>query len=272
MAGTNSLRLTQAEAREVLSARLEGILVGGQALAMWADYYGVAPPSALAAGLTSDLDFLGTRFDARRSLSRLVNTLDAAPGYREATLSDATTNSARIWIHGFHDRRDPIGIDYLNALIGYSREDEDKLRSNAVEMTVGDITLKLMHPIDCLLSRARNVERLPEKRGSASIAQCRLAIEVVKAYLSEVCQGGAGTRLREQLKAAERIATLARSDAGIYLKTEFDVDVLDAVPIERIESREFREIRWPQVRKSVAEAIETLKRQRERRRKHTKPA
>ncbi|MCC6562150.1 MAG: hypothetical protein IT478_12390 [Xanthomonadales bacterium] len=94
----------------------------------------------------------------------------------------------------------------------------------------------------------------------------------MKAYLSEVCQGGAGTRLREQLKAAERVATLARSDAGIYLKTEFDVDVLDAVPIERIESREFREIRWPQVRKSVAEAIETLKRQRERRRKHTKPA
>lgn len=266
MAGTGSLRLTQSEAREILSARLEGILVGGLALAMWAHFYDVEPPTALQAGVTSDLDFLGTRFDARQSFERLVLAIDAAVGFREATISDSTANSARIWVHGFHDRRDPIGIDYLIGLAGYSREDENKLKTHAVEATVGEIRLRLMHPVDCLISRVRNVHVLPEKRGPASIAQCRLAVEVVKAYLSAVCRDSAQAQRSEGLKALERVVALAQSDAGIHLTTEFGIDLLNAIPADEFSSPQFHEYRWPQIQKAVAEGIARRKRQRERRR------
>lgn len=272
MAGTGSLRLSDSEALEILSAQLEGVLVGGLALAMWAHFFGVTPPSALQAGVTSDLDFLGTRFDARISFERLLRTVETAIGFREATLSDSTSNSARIWIHGFHDRRDPIGIDYLIGLAGYTRQEEDALRACAVEASFDGLKLTIMHPVDCLVSRVRNVWTLPEKRIPASIAQCHLAVAVVRAYLTEVCRMGPEAQRREGLKMVERVAALACSDAGLNAAFEFDVNVLDAIPADEFSSSQFREKRWPQIRRAVAEGIEKLRRQRERRRRRVKPA
>ena len=272
MAGPSVIPLSEAEAREILSAKIDNIPIGGQALAIWANHYEVAPPSALDAGITLDIDFLGTLEEAKATRKKLAD----APGTRvdivPASMDDATPNSAKLLVRNFHSRTDPIEIDFLFGLAGYLPPDEALLRERAVEIELDETPVRAMHPVDCLLSRVRNVERLPEKRGPASIAQCRLAIAVLKAYLTEVCGLGIEAQRRRALKVVERVAELAQSNAGIYLKTEFDIDVLDAVPADRFESQEFRERRWPQIQSLVAGRIATLKRQRERRRKRAKPA
>lgn len=272
MAGSSVIPLSETEAREILSAKIDNILIGGQALAIWANHYEVAPPSALEAGITLDIDFLGTLEEAKATRKKLADALGTRVDIVPASMDDATPNSAKLLVRNFYSRTDPVEIDFLFGLAGYLPPDEALLRECAVEIELDETPIRVMHPVDCLLSRVRNVERLPEKRGPASIAQCHLAIAVLKAYLTEVCGLGIEAQRRRGLKVVERVAELAQSDAGIYLRTEFDIDVLDAVPAERFESQEFREIRWPQIQSSVAERIAKLKRQREQRRKHVKPA
>jgi hypothetical protein len=254
MAGKRVIPLTESEAREILSARFDGILVGGQALAVWARYFSVVPPSALDAGITLDLDFLGTRVDAERSKERLSRKLQVPVDLINSDMSDATPNSAKILIRKYNHRDAPVEIDFLIGLAGFTPSDEQTLRLSAVDIEDGDTITKVMHPVDCLMSRVYNVHRLPEKRSAPSIAQCHLAIAVVG----------------EGLKMAERVVTLALSSAGISLAVDFDIDLLAAIPAGEFSSPHFHEKRWPQIQQAVAEGIEKLKRQRERRRRRTK--
>jgi hypothetical protein len=272
MAGTRVIPLTESEAREILSARFDGILVGGQALAIWARYFNVAPPSALESGITLDLDFLGTRADAERSQERLSKTLRVPVDLIKSDMSDATPNSAKILIREYNQRDVPVEIDFLIGLAGFTPSDEQSLRLSAVDIEVGDTIIKVMHPVDCLMSRVYNVHRLPEKRSPTSIAQCHLAIAVVNAYLTDVCRLGSNAQRGEGLKMTERVVKLALSSPGINLAVEFGIDLLAAIPANEFSSNQFREKRWPQIQQAVAEGIEKLKRQRERRRRRVKPA
>ena len=270
MAGTRVIPLTESEAREILSARFDGILVGGQALAVWARYFNVVPPSALDAGITLDLDFLGTRVDAERSKERLSRKLQVPVDLINSDMSDATPNSAKILIRKYNHRDAPVEIDFLIGLAGFTPSDEQTLRLSAVDIEDGDTITKVMHPVDCLMSRVYNIHRLPEKRSAPSIAQCHLAIAVVNAYLTEVCRLGLNAQRGEGLKMAERVVTLALSSAGISLAVDFDIDLLAAIPAGEFSSPHFHEKRWPQIQKAVTEGIEKLKRQREQRRKCAK--
>jgi hypothetical protein len=86
--------LSSAELATILATcGRDALLVGGQALALWAKYFAVAPPAALSDGITTDADFIGTAAVA----TRLQAALGPAWSIRVATLEDVGAQVAKVY-------------------------------------------------------------------------------------------------------------------------------------------------------------------------------
>ena len=272
MARSDLRHLDRSERSLILAAAPEGVLIGGMALAFWADEFGILPEGALQAGVTFDADFLGTRGEAEATADRLAERM---PGQVEILLPDMdrqTANSAKILLYRSHGRSDAVEIDYVSGVYGFTMEAEQRLRHRSfrVKTPFGEVTV--MHPIDCLISRVMNLDGLPSKRNPAGIAQCRLAVAVTRAFIGAQCTDKSKQAMKTSLKAAEVVAELAMTAPAQRIAIEYGIDLLEAIPADAIHSGQFREVRWPQIQRLVAEGIATLKRQREQRRKRAKPA
>src|ERR1700683_3343835 len=142
-----------------------GLLVGGQALAFWADHLQVERPENLVSGVTADADFIGD--------SALAKDLARRLGWQLwiPALDDSTPQTGKV------THRTKSGevkqVDFLSGVVGLTPKDLARL---AIEMEVPNIGhLRVIHPIDVLDSRIQNLHLLPEKRTDAGIAQARLA-------------------------------------------------------------------------------------------------
>lgn len=219
------------------------MLVAGQALATWADFYGVLPEGALEAGVTRDFDFLGDKSQAGSHAEGLKVLFQERVEFYVPSPGDQTPNSAIIIINDLNGRSEPIVIDYLRALQGYTARDEDRLRSIAVKAQIHGRDLLVMHPFDCLKSRIHNIATLPSKRNEMGFAQARLAIKVLNRHLADVCDNGDERRVG--LPLAERVLELAHSADGKWVWATQGIDLLDAVPSASF-CQPFQELRWPQ--------------------------
>lgn len=190
------LALTEKEVDEILrSCDGRALLVGGQALAFWAQYYGIVPIDVLGENVTSDADFIGTAAVARGMAAALKSK-----GWRywQPTMDSATPQTAKLSkrIEGKGIKQ----IDFLDSIIGLERE---RVMRRAVTLHLRDGTrLQLLHPLDVLESRLKNLAVLPSKRNRQGIAQARLAIDITRAFLEELVSEG---KMRLLLTAIERI-------------------------------------------------------------------
>ncbi len=216
------------------------LLVGGQALAFWADHLGVARPAPLTSSVTADADFIGDSALARELGTRL--------GWKTwiPTLDDATPQTGKV------TRRASDGgikrVDFLSGVIGLTTKDIER---RAVEVKVPSIgRLRVMHPIDVLDSRIQNLHLLPEKRNEHGIAQARLAVDMARAYLRrEIASHGE----RAGLKLLERITAIAADISAVRVFLLYGVDPLLGVPIDEFRTTPgLHERRWPQVLRDVA--------------------
>lgn len=101
------LALTEEEVDEILrSCDGRALLIGGQTLVFWAYHYGIAPPGALGANVTSDADFLGPAHVAREMAEALK-----PQGWRywQPTMDDATPQTARCPDNNIGDGRKAPG-------------------------------------------------------------------------------------------------------------------------------------------------------------------
>lgn len=241
--------LTPKEVRKILSiCSPRGLLVGGQALAFWADHLQVERPLDLASGVTADADFIGDSVLAVDLAKRL--------GWQIwiPALDDSTHRTGKV------TQRTRSGqvkqVDFLSGVIGLTTKD---LVRRAIEMQIPDIGhLRVIHPIDVLDSRIQNLHSLPEKRTDAGIAQGRLAVDVARAFIrSEV----ASRDERAGLKLLERVADIASDMAAVRVFLLYGVDPLKAVPVEDFRtSPALHKVRWPQIVAEVGEKRESLRR------------
>lgn len=237
------LALTPDEIKEILaSCTREVLLVGGQALAVWAQRYGVALPQILSAAVTYDADFIGSARAARKLADAL-----RPRGWRywQPTLDDPTPQTAKLSKRG-EGERTLKQIDFLGSIVGL---DTDRIRRRAVTMYPYGRPLQVLHPLDVLESRLKNISALPSKRDRRSIAQARLALHVARCYLEELAAAGDTRRL---LKSIERIVRIAEDRSLAAVFHDYGLEPLDAVPVEQVPSAEFHERRWPQVREQIA--------------------
>ena len=215
------------------------VLVGGQALNIWAVRFGLA---AEATAVSRDVDFFGTRADA------VAAGLDWHADVHAASLDDHTPNSATV-IVSIDDERH--GIDFLSSIAGVEPEElrrwSAKVRGTAYEFRV-------MHPLHVLQSQIENVygvlRRREEQGGDYYIGRVALAIEIAAAAIAELLEA---RRTREALKAAERIATIAAGRPALVAWARDKVDVLTAIPRSLGWPKRFAETRRPQIERDVRE-------------------
>jgi hypothetical protein len=240
--------LTPEDVQKILSiCSPRGLLVGGQALAFWADHLRVERPANLVSGVTADADFIGD--------SLLAKDLGKRLGWQTwiPALDDSTPQTGKV------THRTRTGavkqVDFLSGVVGLTSKD---LARRAVEMEIPDIgLLRVIHPIDVLDSRIQNLHLLPEKRTDAGIAQARLAVDVAREFIRrEVATRGE----RVGLKLLERIADIAADIAAVRVFLLYDIDPLQAVPLDDFRTTSaLHKVRWPQIASDVSQKRESLR-------------
>jgi hypothetical protein len=240
--------LTPEDVRKILSiCSPRGLLVGGQALAFWADHLQVKRPANLVSGVTADADFIGD--------AALAKDLGKRLGWETwiPALDDATPQTGKV---SHRVRNGGVKqVDFLSGVAGLTTKD---LVRRAVEMDVPDTgRVRVIHPIDVLDSRIQNLHLLAEKRTRAGIAQATLAVDVARAFIQ---QQVATRSERTGLKLLERVATIASESAAVRVFLLFGIDPLAAVPLEDFRtSSALHKVRWPQIVAEVNEKRATLK-------------
>jgi hypothetical protein len=226
----------------------DGVLVGGQALAFWADHFGVQRPQELEFAITADADFIGDSALAKR-LGEALHWKWWVPA-----LDDATAQTGKV-THALDDGSIKQ-VDLLSGVLGLTTLD---VKRRAIEMDVPVIgTLRVMHPIDVLDSRIHNLDLLPAKRNRAGIAQGRLAVAMVRAFMAREIE----TRgERAALKLLERVAAVAAEPGAVRIFLLYGIDPLSAVPVEDFRTTSaLHTKRWPQISVEVNAQREKMRR------------
>jgi hypothetical protein len=209
----------------------------------------------LSPNVTRDADFIGTAQDATQvaeSMRPFGWTL------WKPSMDDATPQIAKLskTIPGHGIKQ----VDFLSGIIGLKTEN---IRKRAVRFVrQSGAHLLILHPLDVLASRLKNLAHLPSKRDAQGIAQASLGVEVARAFLKQQTREASQ---RELLDAIERLISIAQDkdlDAVFY---ENGFDLLVVVPVGQVTVGQFREKRWPQVVAAVAEQRAKYARRRKQR-------
>ncbi|WP_152486079.1 hypothetical protein [Methylohalobius crimeensis] len=217
---------------------IETILVGGQAVAFWSRHYLNRPVTS------QDIDFLGTAEDAEE-WSQALGIECKIPD-----LSDPTPNSAMLrCLIG----KDEVDIDFLASLEGLNSID---IRKTAIEIHIGDKTLRIMHPILCLESRVFN-QRLPSKKGHPkALEQLEASIDFSHGFLQDLI---AGNRMRSAFYGIERVFALVLEPMGKEVWYRYGIDVLRAIPQDSRLGKDFWEKRYPAALKQIEQSREKFR-------------
>lgn len=230
--------LTSEEVERILKVcGPHALLVGGQALATWAVYYGVQPAGELSRVVTTDADFIGSSETAQK----LQRSLGQPWKLRKATLDDFGPQVAKVYA-----TLPEQGIKQVDFLFGIVGLDTDAIRRRASQLTLEDgTTVQLLHPLDVLESRLRNLDALPSKRNAIGVAQARLAVSVVRAFIEHYMNEAGDPRTVRQ--AVKRVEKLALDIRLLRVAFTYDIDVLAAIPVDRLAYSRFREEQWPRI-------------------------
>src|SRR5687768_17160014 len=110
-----------------------------------------------------DADFIGTGNVAQE----LQRSLGSPWKLRKGTLDDSGGQIAKVC--ATVPEEGVKQIDFLSGIVGL---DTDALRKRASHLTLEDgTTLQVLHPLDVLESRLRNLDVLPSKRNAIGVAQ-----------------------------------------------------------------------------------------------------
>ena len=234
----------------------EAILIGGQALNFWAEYYSIKDPSfnAYAPFISEDIDFLGG--------------MDTAIAMQEAwhgkiLIPDMDTHTPAIAKVNFKlkDERQ-VSVDFLDIMLGADTYHVKK-EAPFTEIPDSQKTFKVLHPAHCLASRLINTYGILKRRshpyGIHEAKRTELAIKVLYHYTCELFKKQDKSFHKDAYKLIEYTADLAAEDSAKQAYYLDKIDVLDAIPKEPAlgMTKNFLNKRYPQIKDNV-----TRKRQR----------
>lgn len=128
-----------------------------QALAFWAVWFKVESPSELGDKITTDADFIGSKSNARALNEQLHWTMWTP------SLDDSTPQTAKLTKRVDHNGVKQI--DFLHSIVGL---DSKEIRKRAVAINLPPSSkISILHPVDVLTSRLKNLQHLPEKQKRA---------------------------------------------------------------------------------------------------------
>lgn len=114
--------------------------------------------------------------------------------------------------------------------------------------------ISILHPVDVLASRLKNLQYLREKQNEVGVAQAHLAIKITSAFLRTML---AAPHRRELLMWVEHIARIALDESLGLTLDRYELDPLKSIPAGEIAVPEFQAKRWPQLIETAQAARES---------------
>lgn len=251
MSGNERRPLSWLDARSILErlgpdATRDVVLVGGQALNFWQSQLDdFAPELREGPPLTSsDIDFCGGKdavclFAVRLQGKALFPSID-----------EPTPNTGLVlFVDAQGEERT---IDFIDQPYGLTAKE---VRSWAIPARPVDdagnpsqLSLHVMHPVHCMISRVKNTMELPGYRNAHALRQLKVSVVCARAFMLSLLNAGEGGA-EAVMALAERIYKFCHDDsAGRRVTAEFGADPFEAVPggDERL-PEQFRQLRLPQM-------------------------
>jgi hypothetical protein len=140
--------------------------------------------------------------------------------------------------------------------VGSSKNlDTKEIRKRAVAINLPPSSkISILHPVDVLTSRLKNLQHLREKQNEVGVAQAHLAIKITSAFLRTLLPA---PHRRELLTWVEHIARIALDKSLGNTLDRYELDPLKSIPAGEIEVPEFQAKRWPQLIETARVARES---------------
>lgn len=217
------------------------ILVGGQSLAVWVEYYGVYVPESIPA-ISADVDFLTRSPADKGAVQRFAAAMGGQPLYPNIRSLTALVGQAVREV----GNDEYLNVDVIWDVLGVPARD---VMARAVQFEVDDICYRVMHPMHVLASRIQNLYQVPEKQNEKGVSQLRLAIDVTREFLRAESRREAqaqGSEVRSPIQGLiSEIEKLALRGPGRKIAARYGVNIADAIDPSLVSSRQFWEVKWP---------------------------
>lgn len=192
--------------------RTELVLCGGQAVAFWAQRYGIG------AVVSQDVDLMGDREDARRA-AELLKTSVHYPGRYDMTV---LTAMIRVQWEG-----KLLTIEWLNSVPGIETDPETISEKVVLKE---DRSLRVLHPVALAISKLHAL-RFFDQEERRDAEHLRIVLKASALWLGELLEGNSARALRyvHQWSRVARVAGARR------VLTEQGIDWKEAIPLARLE-------------------------------------
>lgn len=246
-------KITPEDLQEIFTAlqkaKLDAVVVGGQAVNLWAYKYCDRAPKLkeLLPFASEDLDFYGGRLE-------VITCQDALQGKAKINRDfDPSPNSGLVMVN--RNNLD-LRIDFLASVYGLN---DAEITGTALpflgQEKLAGINIKVLHPVLCLEGKLRCLRSLPQS-GRQDKKHVEMSILCIKELLKDVCTQ---QEPRSGLKLVERVLGSALREDGLSAWYRYSICVEDAIPIEIIQKltnekwHKFCERRLPQLIEQLSE-------------------
>jgi hypothetical protein len=227
------------------------VLVGGQALAFWVDWYGLSHRQPDVPAISNDVDFLSRSPADTESVRRLASAIKGRAIYPNKRALTSLVGQAVLDVSD----EEYVNVDVIFKVVGIGGE---TVRKRAVKIVPapGRSAFMVMHPLDVLHSRLANLHKLRDKQNDKGKMQLALAIDVGREFLrgeareAKAAETAAGrSPIQGYVSAIERLAT---EDAGRKVASRHGLHVADAIDPYLIPSGPFWTRRWPALKELMS--------------------
>ena len=244
-------RLTPEDLRDIWirlqASELETVVVGGQAINLWAFQYGQDTEewNQYRPFASEDLDFYGGRIE-------VMICRDALNG--RATFNRDFDPSPNAGVVLVERQGKNLRIDILASVFGLSDAEIASTSQRFVGRGIlSGLELNVLNPILCLEGKLQCLQGLSQL-GRQDEKHVRLSILIVREFLREQLPA---LNTRTGLNLVERVARSSWSQAGLHAWYNHDIEVEKAIPIEIIRElsapqwEQFLTIRAPQIDEQI---------------------
>jgi hypothetical protein len=240
-------KLTPESLREILlllqESQLEIVIVGGQAVNLWAYQYIQDNPQLqnYIPFASEDLDFYGGRVEASICQEILGGKLILNRDF------DPSPNAGVLLID-YQERQ--LRIDFLASVYGLN---DSEITGTALTFegkdSLAGLRLKVLHPVLCFEGKLRCLRGLPQQ-GRQDLKHVKISLLCVQALLIDIIHNDSS---RMGLKLVERVLKNAIREDGLSAWYRHNIDIISAIPLEIISQlndekwQKFSLIRLPKI-------------------------